>query len=181
MQSSTLPPPVSPAGPAPATSRWTISPIAVGGVFVALALQLIFAISYIGALHEPAPHGVPFGVVAPPQVAATVLHQLRVGGGSAFNATSEPSMTALLHALDERSLYGGLVFTPRGIHLIVADAAGLAAEQALTAFAQGIATARNPTQHPACASLSPAVTHAASRRCIWSSPGSSAAISARPS
>lgn len=142
MQSSPLPPPVFPAGPAPATSRWTISPIAIGGVFVALALQLIFAISYIGALHEPQPHDVPYGVVAPPQVAAAVLQQLRVGGGSAFTATSEPSTAALLHALDERSLYGGLVFTPRGIQLIVADAAGLAPTQALTAFAQGVATAQ---------------------------------------
>jgi hypothetical protein len=120
-----------------------VSPLAIGGAIVALLLELIFAASYIGALHRPQPHDVPYGVVAPPAIAPTVLRQLRTGGGSAFKVTGEDSAAALMRAIDQRSLYGGLVFTPRGLQLIVADAASLTAAQALTAFAQGVATAQN--------------------------------------
>lgn len=43
------------------------------GVF---ALQLLFITSYVGALHNPKPRDVPFGVVAPPQVSAQLVGQL---------------------------------------------------------------------------------------------------------
>jgi hypothetical protein len=44
----------------------------------------------------------------------------------------EPSVAALHRDIDQRKIYGGLVITPRGAQLIVADAAGLTAAQALT-------------------------------------------------
>src|SRR5689334_3936475 len=62
-----------------AEARDAVSPRATLLVIGVIALQLLFIASYVGALHNPAPKDVPFGVVAPAgaaQQAATRLERL---------------------------------------------------------------------------------------------------------
>lgn len=93
-----------------------------------LLLSLAFAGSYVGALHDPRPHGLPVAVVGPEAAA-----QVRVQAGDALDVRSVASRDAALQAIDDRDVYGALV---PGERLLVASAAGAAAAEALTAAVQ---------------------------------------------
>ncbi|HEU0164108.1 MAG TPA: hypothetical protein VFQ54_03630, partial [Thermomicrobiales bacterium] len=125
--------------PGPAWTRgWGI---AIAGAIVALILEAIFIGSYVGALHDPKPHdALPVGIVAPAQTASQLVQQIDAQAAGIIDPRVETDETALRHAIDERKIYGGLVFGPRGTTLIVADAAGSSAVTVLTTFAQGLAT-----------------------------------------
>lgn len=122
---------------------WGFSWLAIGAAFAALALQLIFAASYIGALHDPRPKDVPIGVVAPEQMAAGLAGQIASISQGALKPQVEADEAALRNAIDHLDVYGGLVVTPEGAKLIVADAASLTAAQTLSVFAQGFAAGQN--------------------------------------
>lgn len=94
-----------------------------------LLLSLAFAGSYVGALHDPRPHGLPVAVVGPPEAAA----QMRTQAGDALDVRTAASRDAALEAIDDRDVYGALI---PGERLLVASAAGAAAADALTAAVQ---------------------------------------------
>jgi hypothetical protein len=95
---------------------------------LAVALvSLLFIGSYAGALHAPSPDQVPVVVAAqvPDEVGA------RIDATPEFRVVRAGSAAAAVRAIDRRDAYGALVTGPRGLELIVAPAAGPAAQQAL--------------------------------------------------
>lgn len=124
------------------TARSLFSPMAIGGALIALVLELIFIASYIGALHDPRTHGMPVGVVAPPQITGQLVTQVKSRTGSALSPRPERSVAALQQDIDQHAVDGGLIVTAAGVRLVVADASGAAVTQTLMAFGQGFATAQ---------------------------------------
>ncbi|CAN5510671.1 DUF3533 domain-containing protein [soil metagenome] len=122
-------------------SRHVIS-LAIGGAIVALIVQMIFAGSYIGALHDPKPKDLPFGVVAPEGIGETLVQQIDAAGNGALKPTLLASEDELHLQIDQLDLYGGVVVTSDGLTLVVSDAVGASASSALTAFFQGYASAQ---------------------------------------
>lgn len=96
-----------------------------------LLLSLAFAGSYVGALHEPEPHGLQLAVVGLPAVAQRTAAALREQTGDALDVSTEPDRAAALDAIDRREVYGALIPGPERDRLLVASAAGDAAVQAL--------------------------------------------------
>ncbi len=122
-------------GPAPKEKRRLKGlPLLIAGIGVVLFVQALFVVSYVGALHDPKPHDVAFGVSG-----ASVL-PIAVGKQFSLKITRYPSRSAAQNAIDEREIDGALVAGPQGATLIVAPAAGNAGATALkTAF--GVAAA----------------------------------------
>jgi hypothetical protein len=95
---------------------------------VVLLVQGLFVVSYVGALHKPQPHDLPFGVVGAPAagLAAAVDKQL------SLRTTTYSAASAATRAIDRRNIYGALITDPSGTSLFVAPAASNAAAIALT-------------------------------------------------
>ncbi|MFG3036753.1 DUF3533 domain-containing protein [Streptomyces sp. NPDC048330] len=84
----------------------------VVGVF---ALQLLFITSYVGALHNPKPVDVPFGVVAPQQQVATVLNdRLEKLPGDPLDPRVVADEAEARDQILEREIDGALIVDPRG-------------------------------------------------------------------
>jgi hypothetical protein len=91
----------------------------------ALVLMLAFALSYVGAFHEPTPHNVPLAVVGPPSV-ATQLDQLPA---DPLDTRESPSRSDALSQIDDRKVYGA--YEAATNRLYVASAANRATAVAL--------------------------------------------------
>ncbi|MGW4159255.1 DUF3533 domain-containing protein [Streptomyces sp. NPDC004788] len=83
----------------------------VVGVF---ALQLLFITSYVGALHNPKPTDVPFGVVAPPQVATALMGDLSKLPGDPLDPRPVASADAARDQVMNRDIDGALIVDPAG-------------------------------------------------------------------
>jgi hypothetical protein len=91
----------------------------------ALVLMLAFAFSYVGAFHDPTPHGVPVAVVGPPAVVAQLSHL----PGDPLDARQASSRPAALSQIDDRQVYGA--YEAATNRLFVASAANRATAVAL--------------------------------------------------
>ncbi|HEU0336379.1 MAG TPA: FHA domain-containing protein [Gaiellaceae bacterium] len=100
------------------------------GLAGALLLQLVFAASYVGALHSPDPENVPVAVAGPP-AAARGLAQ-RLAADDAIEPVVVADRAAVLRAIDGRDVYGGLVLGRERDELVVAQAASLQVATLLT-------------------------------------------------
>ncbi len=127
-------PPSSSAGEAQ-RRRLTGVPLLIAALAVVLFVQALFVLSYIGALHDPKPHQVAFGVVgtSPLPVAVGKLFSLKT--------TRYTSESAALTAIDQRKIDGALVAGPAGAKLIVVPAAGAAGAAALSNAFTAVAAA----------------------------------------
>ena len=118
-----------------------------GGLLVGvLAISIAFIASYVGALHEPAPHGVPVAVVDGDLGAQALLSSIgQRGSGLATRTYDTPD--AADQALNDRQVYAVLTTDPAsdGLRLTVA---GAAAPGAADLVAQTIRTAATATQIP---------------------------------
>lgn len=83
----------------------------VVGVF---ALQLLFITSYVGALHNPKPKDVPFGVVAPPQVSASVVTRLDQLPGGPLDPHAVADEAEARKQILNRDIDGALIVNPVG-------------------------------------------------------------------
>ncbi|MFD5190929.1 DUF3533 domain-containing protein [Streptomyces sp. NPDC058357] len=109
-----------------------VTPRAALLVIGVLGLQLLFIASYVGALHQPKPTDVPFGVVAPRQMSAQLLTDLKnLPGGPLDPRTVADAATAREQILDRR-IDGALVVDPRGTTDTVLVASGGGASLATT-------------------------------------------------
>ncbi|MEU6948358.1 DUF3533 domain-containing protein [Streptomyces sp. NPDC046316] len=81
----------------------------VVGVF---ALQLLFIASYVGALHDPKPKDVPFGVVAPPQVSAQLIGQLEKLPGEPLDPRTVTDEAEARTQILNREIDGALLVNP---------------------------------------------------------------------
>jgi hypothetical protein len=82
------------------------------------------AASFVGAFHDPRPHEMPVGVVAP---AAQVIRLQAAAGAhdpGALSLRPYPNVTAAAAAIRNRQLDGAVVLTPGHARLLVASAAG---------------------------------------------------------
>ncbi|WP_326735355.1 DUF3533 domain-containing protein [Streptomyces sp. NBC_01022] len=101
-----------------------VTPRAALLVIGVLALQLLFIASYIGALHKPKPTDVPFGVVAPQQVSAQLVTELKnLPGGPLDPRTVTDAATARKQILN-RDIDGAVIVDPRGTTDVVLVASG---------------------------------------------------------
>ena len=98
-----------------------------------VVLQLLFALSYIGAFHDPEPHQVPLAVAGPSAAAARQVAQgLEQEGGDAVVATVVADDAAARARVRDRASAGALVVgSQKKDRLYVASAAGVGQAQAL--------------------------------------------------
>ncbi|MGW8361916.1 DUF3533 domain-containing protein [Streptomyces wedmorensis] len=83
----------------------------VVGVF---ALQLLFITSYVGALHNPKPTDVPFGVVAPGQAATVLEDRLEKLPGDPLDPSVVADEAEARDQILNRDIDGALIVDPRG-------------------------------------------------------------------
>ncbi|OII62095.1 DUF3533 domain-containing protein [Streptomyces sp. CC77] len=108
--------------------RGAVTPRAALLVLGVLALQLLFIASYVGALHDPKPKDVPFGVAAPGAAAEQAAARLeRLPGDPLDPRTLSDAAEARSQVL-HRKVYGALVVDPAGTTdtLLVASGGGKA-------------------------------------------------------
>ncbi|MBO0653295.1 DUF3533 domain-containing protein [Streptomyces triculaminicus] len=104
-------------------------------VIGALVLQLAFVISYIGAFHSPRPKEIPIGVVAPRQIAGSLVDKLAALPGAPLDPRAVRDRAEARRLIDERDLDGALIVDPRGDTdtLLVATGSGASLAQATEA------------------------------------------------
>ncbi|MEV4942564.1 DUF3533 domain-containing protein [Streptomyces zaomyceticus] len=110
-----------------------VTPRAALLVLGVLALQLLFITSYVGALHHPKPRDVPFGVVAPPKVSASLVEQLDRLPGAPLDPRTVPDETTARNQILNRDIDGALLVDPTGRTdtLLVASGGGTVLSSAL--------------------------------------------------
>ncbi|MCC9306873.1 DUF3533 domain-containing protein [Kitasatospora sp. RB6PN24] len=108
-----------------------------------LLIQLAFITSYVGALHQPTPHRLSIGVVAPPQLQPRVVSSLAQVPNDAVEPVPVTDRAAAVDRIKDQELYAALLVDPSGTQdtLLVANARGpaaaTAAEQITTGLDQG--------------------------------------------
>ncbi|MFF5504502.1 DUF3533 domain-containing protein [Streptomyces roseolus] len=110
-----------------------VTPRAALLVVGVLALQLLFIASYVGALHNPKPADVPFGVVAPPQVSATLVGELEKLPGDPLDPRPVAGADEARDKIMNREIDGALIVDPAGRTdtLLVASGGGTVLSSAL--------------------------------------------------
>ncbi|MFJ9681303.1 DUF3533 domain-containing protein [Streptomyces sp. NPDC101194] len=124
-----------------------VTPRAALLVIGVLGLQLLFITSYVGALHKPKPTDVPFGVVAPRQLSAQLLTELKnLPGGPLDPRTVADAATAREQILN-REIDGALIVSPTGTTdtVLVASGGGTAMADTLTRTLTKVDLARQRT------------------------------------
>jgi hypothetical protein len=92
--------------------RDAITKRAVILVLGVLGLQVLFIISYVGALHSPAPSRVPFDLVAPASVAGPLSSRLNGLPGQPLSVTVTDTAGQAHRAVLNRDVYGALIVNP---------------------------------------------------------------------
>lgn len=110
-----------------------VTPRAALLVVGVLALQLLFITSYVGALHSPKPTDVPFGVVAPQQVSATLMGELEKLPGDPLDPRAVADADQARDQIMNREIDGALIVNPAGRTdtLLVASGGGTVLSSAL--------------------------------------------------
>jgi len=116
-----------------AVLRDAVTPRAVLLVVGVLALQVAFIASYLGAFHDPTPHGITVAVAAPTQeVAQQTAARLDALPGDPVDATAVASADAAQQQVRDRSAFGAFVVAASGDdRLYVSSAEGAAVSEAL--------------------------------------------------
>ncbi|MEV0527307.1 DUF3533 domain-containing protein [Streptomyces sp. NPDC050439] len=110
-----------------------VTPRAALLVIGVLALQLLFIASYVGALHDPKPKDVPFGVVAPGPAAQETSDKLGKLPGDPLDPRVVKDEAAARHQIMNRDIDGALLVDPKGTDdtLLVASGGGTVLATAL--------------------------------------------------
>lgn len=125
-----------PHGPFPAEVRDAVTPRATLLIVGVIALQLLFVASCVGALHDPKPKDVPFGLVAPQAAAQQAVTRLERLPGSPLDPRALPDEATARTQLTHRDIDAALIIDPRGSTdtLLVASGGGRALSTTLTAL-----------------------------------------------
>ncbi|MFB6888867.1 ABC transporter permease [Kitasatospora sp. NPDC056327] len=144
--------PVNAPEPAPrkglaAELKGAVTPRAALLVIGVLLLQLGFVVSYVGALHHPAPHELSIAVVAPPQVAPKLVQGLESVPDDAVKAVTAPDAETATQQIKDQRIYAALVVNPASTEdvLLVANARGPSAARAAEAVVTGLEKAQGRT------------------------------------
>ncbi|MCU1494018.1 MAG: hypothetical protein JWO62_1782 [Acidimicrobiaceae bacterium] len=107
-----------------------------------LVLELGFIASYVGALHEPTPHGVPVAVVGSASAVARIESELTAAGASqAVRPVAAKDVASARAEIDRGMVYAAIVPGAGSSQLLVANAANPFTAAAITAIFRGVATA----------------------------------------
>ncbi|MGW2077835.1 DUF3533 domain-containing protein [Streptomyces sp. NPDC001939] len=139
-------PPGPPRGSFLDEVKSAVTPRAALLVIGVIALQLLFITSYVGALHNPKPKDVAFGVAAPvPAVARQAADRLDRLPGSPLDPRTVTGAAAARDKVVNRDIYGALIIAPRGTTdtLLVASGGGTVLSSAL----DGLITTLEAAQH----------------------------------
>jgi hypothetical protein len=104
--------------------------VTFAAVFVAVALS---------GFHQPTPHSLPVGIVAPPREAGQIGDALDAHARNRFELKPFSSVAGARTALETRGLDAVLVSSRDGLHLLTAGAGGTATAQAITAAFTAVA------------------------------------------
>jgi hypothetical protein len=110
-----------------------VTPRATLLVLGVIALQLLFIASYVGALHDPKPKDVPFGVVAPRGAAEQTVARLDRLPGSPLDPRTVADAASARKQILDREIDGALIVDPEGRTdtLLVASGGGTVLATAL--------------------------------------------------
>ncbi|MET7700825.1 DUF3533 domain-containing protein [Streptomyces sp. NPDC005485] len=113
--------------------KGAVTPRATLLVIGAIALQLLFIASYVGALHHPKLKDVPFGVVAPQVAAEQAVTRLKQIPGKPLDPRAVTDAATARKQIMNRDIDGALVINPAGTTdtLLVASGGGSALAHAL--------------------------------------------------
>lgn len=117
----------------PAEVKDAVTPRATLLVLGVVALQLLFIASYVGALHNPKPKDVPFGVVAPQAAAQQAVTRLEQLPGSPLDPRAVADAATARKQILNRDIDGALIIDPAGTTdtLLVASGGGTVLATAL--------------------------------------------------
>ncbi|GGT41164.1 DUF3533 domain-containing protein [Streptomyces purpureus] len=117
-----------------------VTPRAALLVIGVLALQLLFIASYVGALHNPKPKEVPFGVAAPGPAAQQAADRLARLPGDPLDPRVVADAAEARAQILERKIDGALVIDPRGTTdtLLVGSGGGTVLAHALERIAVAV-------------------------------------------
>ncbi|NUT25128.1 MAG: DUF3533 domain-containing protein [Streptomyces sp.] len=104
----------TPRSPFMAEVKDAVTPRATLLMIGTVALALLFITSYVGALHDPKPKDVPFGVVAPQAAAQQAVTRLENLPGDPLNPRSLPDPATARAQILNREIDGALLIDPRG-------------------------------------------------------------------
>ncbi|MET9829975.1 DUF3533 domain-containing protein [Streptomyces sp. NPDC006385] len=106
--------------------RDAVTPRATLLVIGTVALALLFIASYVGALHDPKPKDVPFGVVAPPAAAQQTVTRLDNLPGDPLDPRAVADAATAREQILKREIDGALLVDPSGTTdtLLVATGGG---------------------------------------------------------
>jgi hypothetical protein len=89
-----------------------------------LVAGVALAASFVGAFHDPRPHQMPVGVVAPAAQVVRLQAASDAHDPGALSLRPYPTVTAAATAIRDRTLDGAVVLAPGHARLLVASAAG---------------------------------------------------------
>ena len=115
-----------PHSPFLAEVKDAVTPRATLLVTGVVALALLFIASYVGALHDPKPKDVPFGVVAPEVAAQQTVDRLKGLPGSPLSPRTVADEATARRQILNRDIDGALLIDPTGTTdtLLVATGGG---------------------------------------------------------
>jgi hypothetical protein len=113
--------------------------VPLGLVTVNVLFAAAFLSTALSAFHEPTPHAVPVGIVAPARVSAEVRLALQARAPGGFALRAYPSEARAKAAIAGRKVDGAFVADPRDMRLLIAQAGGTAPAQLLTTTFTGVA------------------------------------------
>ncbi|MEV7795725.1 DUF3533 domain-containing protein [Streptomyces sp. NPDC087512] len=124
-----------------------VTPRATLLVLGVIALQLLFIASYVGALHDPKPKDVPFGVVAPGAAAAQTADRLERLPGTPLDPRTVADARSARDLIRDREIDGALIVDPAGgpDALLVASGGGTVLAGTLESLVAGIERAEGRT------------------------------------
>jgi hypothetical protein len=113
--------------------------VPLGLVAINVAFAAAFMATALSAFHEPTPHAVPVGIVAPVRVTQDVRGALEARAPGGFDLRGYPSEARARAAITAREVDGVLIAAPLGMTLLTAQAGGSAPAQLLTTTFTGLA------------------------------------------
>jgi hypothetical protein len=111
----------------------------LGLVAINVAFAAVFITVALSAFHQPTPHAVPVGVVAPSRITEQVRGALERQAPGAFALRAYPSEGQARAGIATRAVDGAIVAAPAGMRLLVARAGGSAPAQLLTTTFSAVA------------------------------------------
>ncbi|OXR43075.1 hypothetical protein B7C42_04961 [Nocardia cerradoensis] len=121
------------------------SPATVLGPVLALsALITVLVTAFAWPTSNLTPRHLPVGVAGPAPAVEQVRQGLGAVGESAIDTTTYPDRSAAVRAIEDRDIYGAIVFGANGPEVLTASAAGPAVAQALSEAARSMSQRMQP-------------------------------------